>query len=80
MVCFNGKKSTTNASLDDVYTNLDSLLFFRANRQFIIGIKAIDKIIKYGNSQLKIVLQSDAEVEIIISKNKTAEFKQCLNI
>jgi len=80
VVCFNGKKSTTNASLDDVYTNLDSLLFFRANRQFIIGIKAIDKIIKYGNSQLKIVLQSDAEVEIIISKNKTAEFKQWLNI
>ena len=80
VVCFNGKKSTTNASLDDVYTNLDSLLFFRANRQFIIGIKAIDKIIKYGNSQLKIVLQSDAEVEIIISKNKAAEFKQWLNI
>tara|TARA_R110002072_G_scaffold109335_13_gene236676 strand:- start:8182 stop:8724 length:543 start_codon:yes stop_codon:yes gene_type:complete len=80
VVCFNGKKSTTNASLDDVYTNLDSLLFFRANRQFIIGIKAIDKIIKYGNSQLKIVLQSDAEVEIIISKNKAAEFKQWLNV
>ena len=80
VVCFNGKKSTTNASLDDVYTNLDSLLFFRANRQFIIGIKAIDKIIKYGNSQLKIVLQSNAEVEIIISKNKAAEFKQWLNV
>tara|TARA_R110000787_G_scaffold55942_1_gene128805 strand:- start:8862 stop:9968 length:1107 start_codon:yes stop_codon:yes gene_type:complete len=80
VVCYDGKKSTTSASLDDVYANLDSLLFFRANRQFIIGIKAIDKIIKYGNSQLKILLQSDTEVQIIISKNKAAEFKQWLNV
>ncbi|KGL64151.1 LytR/AlgR family response regulator transcription factor [Polaribacter sp. Hel1_85] len=80
VVCFDGKRSTTNASLDDMYNNLDATLFFRANRQFIIGITAIDKIIKYGNSQLKILLQSKTSEEIIISKNKAAEFKQWLNI
>jgi DNA-binding LytR/AlgR family response regulator len=80
VVCFDGKKSTTNMSLDDVYTHLNSTLFFRANRQFIISITAIDKIIKYGNSQLKIVLQSKTSEEIIISKNKAAEFKQWLNM
>jgi len=80
VVCFDGKKSTTNTSLDDMFTNLDTTLFFRANRQFIISIAAIDKIIKYGNSQLKIVLQSKTSEEIIISKNKAAEFKQWLNM
>ncbi|WP_339662342.1 LytTR family DNA-binding domain-containing protein [uncultured Polaribacter sp.] len=80
VVCFDGKKSTTNMSLDDLFTNLNSALFFRANRQFIISIAAIDKIIKYGNSQLKILLQSKTSEEIIISKNKAAEFKQWLNI
>ncbi|MFY0603416.1 MAG: LytTR family transcriptional regulator DNA-binding domain-containing protein [Flavobacteriaceae bacterium] len=80
VVCFDGKKSTSNVSLDDMFTNLDSSLFFRANRQFIIGITAIDKIIRYGNSQLKILVQSNTSVEIIISKNKAAEFKQWLNI
>tara|TARA_R110002049_G_scaffold107950_4_gene255862 strand:+ start:10306 stop:11412 length:1107 start_codon:yes stop_codon:yes gene_type:complete len=80
VVCFNGKRSTTNASLDDMYTNLNATLFFRANRQFIISITAIDKIIKYGNSQLKILLQSKTSEEIIISKNKAAEFKQWLNM
>ena len=80
VVCFDGKRSTTNASLDDMYNNLDETLFFRANRQFIISITAIDKIIKYGNSQLKILLQSKTSEEIIISKNKAAEFKQWLNI
>ncbi|WP_439127429.1 LytR/AlgR family response regulator transcription factor [Polaribacter sp.] len=80
VVCFNGKRSTTNASLDDMYTQLDASIFFRANRQFIISITAIDKIIKYGNSQLKIVLQSKTSEDIIISKNKAAEFKQWLNM
>jgi DNA-binding LytR/AlgR family response regulator len=80
VVCFNGKKSTTNMSLDDMSANLNSSLFFRANRQFIISITAIDKIIKYGNSQLKIVLQSKTSEEIIISKNKAAEFRQWLNM
>ena len=80
VVCFDGKKSTSNASLDDMYKNFDTTLFFRVNRQFIISITAIDKIIRYGKSQLKIVLQSEAPAEIIISKNKAAEFKQWLNI
>jgi DNA-binding LytR/AlgR family response regulator len=80
VVCFDGKKSTTNMSLDDIYSNFDATLFFRANRQFIISIAAIDKIIKYGKSQLKILLQSKTSEEIIISKNKAAEFKQWLNM
>ncbi|AXT61083.1 LytTR family transcriptional regulator [Aquimarina sp. AD10] len=80
VMCANGKKSTSNSSLDDIYTSLDASLFFRANRQFIISIAAIEKIIKYGNSQLKILVQPDSAVEIIISKNKAAEFKQWLNL
>lgn len=80
VVSFEGKKSTTNASLDDLYSKFDQTLFFRANRQFIISINAIDKIIRYGNSQLKILLHSKTSEDIIISKNKAAEFKQWLNI
>ena len=76
---YTGKKSTINLSLDDLFDNLDASLFFRANRQFIISISSIDKIIKYGNSQLKILVQ-DPNMEIVISKNKAAEFRQWLNI
>lgn len=79
VMCFDGKKSTTNLSLDDLMSSLETNLFFRANRQFIISIAAIDKIIRYGNSQLKILVTSKDAVEIIISKNKAAEFKQWLN-
>lgn len=75
-----GKKSTTNSSLDELYSGLDSSFFYRANRQFIIAISAIEKIIRYSNSQLKILVNPNSEVDIIIGKNKAAEFKQWLNL
>ncbi|WP_440879723.1 LytR/AlgR family response regulator transcription factor [Tenacibaculum sp. C7A-26P2] len=80
IVCFDGKKSTSNSSLDEIHSNLDETLFFRANRQFIISISAINKIIKYGKSQLKILLKAKISEEILISKNKAAEFKQWLSM
>ncbi|SHJ41074.1 LytR/AlgR family response regulator transcription factor [Aquimarina spongiae] len=75
-----GKRSTSNLSLDELYQSLDASLFFRANRQFIISISAIEKIVRYGNSQLKILIIGNDNVEIIISKNRAAEFRQWLSI
>jgi DNA-binding LytR/AlgR family response regulator len=80
VVCFDGSKSTTNSSLDELHTGLSAVDFYRANRQVIIAIPAIKKIIKYGKSQLKILVQPDSEIDIIISKNRAAEFKQWLNL
>ncbi len=74
-----GKRSTTNQSLDELFSGLDNAYFYRANRQFIIAISSIDKIIKYGNNQLKILVAPKSEVDVIIGKNKAAEFKQWLN-
>ncbi|SHG75780.1 LytR/AlgR family response regulator transcription factor [Winogradskyella jejuensis] len=80
VMCSDGKRTTSNLSLDELHTNLDSTYFFRANRQFIIAISSIDKIVKYGNNQLKILINPNSEVDIIISKNKAAEFKKWLNL
>lgn len=80
VICFDGKRSTSNSSLDELFANLDNTHFFRANRQFIIAISAIDKIVRYGNNQLKILINPNSEVDIIISKNKAAEFKKWLNL
>ena len=79
VVCIDGKRSTTNLSLDELVTQLDESYFFRANRQFIISISSIDKIVKYGNNQLKILVMPGSETSIIISKNKASQFKQWLN-
>lgn len=75
-----GKRSTTNDSLDQIYSSLDEKLFFRANRQIIVAIHAIEKITKFGNSALKIQTNPESEVEIVIGKNKAASFKQWLDM
>lgn len=80
VVDIHGKRSTVNTSLDDLYSALDSNFFYRANRQFIIAISSIEKIIRYGKTKLKILMEPECEVDIIIGKNKAAEFKQWLNM
>ncbi len=75
-----GKRFTANDSLDQIYASLDPKLFFRANRQTIVAIYAIDKIIKYGNSALKIEMQPVSEIDIVIGKNKVAVFKKWLDL
>lgn len=80
VVAKNGKRSISNDSLDQIFKNLDPRLFFRANRQIIVSIGAIETILKYGNNQLKIQCEPTAEIDIIIGKNKAAQFKQWLNI
>jgi len=68
--------------LDDLMSKLENNLFLRANRQLINSIIAIDKIIRFGNSQLKILISSKDDLDIIIiiiiSKNRTIDFKQWL--
>ena len=72
-----GEIFTTNSSLDELYSSLDDSIFFRANRQYIISVKGIEEILKYGNNQLKIITKHSEP--IIISKNKASEFKKWLN-
>ena len=33
----------------------------------------------YGNNQLKLIVEKNPDMEILISKNKVADFKQWLN-
>jgi hypothetical protein len=46
---------------------------------FKYPVNSIEKILKYGNNQLKIEVIPISEINIIISKNKAAEFKTWLN-
>ncbi len=80
ITCLDGKKYTNNSSLDELYNSLDPMLFFRANRQYIISVKGIDEILRYGNNKLKIILSPNNSNAIIIGKNKAAEFKKWLNM
>jgi two-component system response regulator LytT len=53
--------------------------FFRVNRTFIIQINAIEDIIAYSNSRLKIILHSYSETEIIVSRERVKDFKNWID-
>ena len=61
--------------LEELETNLDPNMFFRANRSFIVNINAISDVVIYSNSRLKIELNREFEKEIIVSREKVAQLK-----
>lgn len=79
VVDLEGKQTIANSSLDELFASLDGHFFYRANRQVIVAISAIKRILKYGNNQLKIQVAPESNFDIIISKNKASEFKSWLN-
>lgn len=75
-----GIKSITNLTLSDIYNCLDKSFFFKVNRQVIISISSIKRILKIDESKLKIEIAPLLEMEILIGKNKVAQFKKWLDI
>ncbi|NOU17804.1 MAG: response regulator transcription factor [Bacteroidales bacterium] len=65
-------------SLDTLEEELNPTDFFRANRQFIISSKSIQKIHNYGNQKLKLIIKPTTPDDIIISKLKATSFKSWL--
>jgi two-component system, LytTR family, response regulator LytT len=69
------QKYIMDYTLDELEQLIDPRLFFRANRQFIIYVKAIDSIHPYFNNKLKLHLKPAIDVEVLISREKANEFK-----
>lgn len=64
-----------NHSLTSLQNDLNPAEFFRVNRTYIVHINAINDIIGYSNSRLKLVLNSYNENEIIVSRERVKDFK-----
>ena len=57
---------------------MDKRLFYRINRQYIININAITEMHPYSKSRIKIDLEHGADAEIIVSTERSSDFKQWL--
>lgn len=75
---FNGDRYMLDFStLDDVEEVLDPNQFYRANRQYIINIDAIQTVKPMGNSKLSIRLKEpNHKFEIDMSREKAPVFKK----
>lgn len=74
-----GKKHLLDCSLEELHGLLDPNRFFRVNRAYVIHIDAITQISNWTNSRLKLELQHAEDHEVIVSRDRVADFKQWLD-
>ncbi len=72
-----GKRYPIDFSLEKLEEELDTDAFFRINRQFIISIKAISKMVAVSKSRVKVYLEPEA-METIVSTERSGRFKRWL--
>lgn len=76
---FQGDEYLLNHSLDELGKHLPSALFFRANRQFIINIRACHFFTNEENGKLAIHLIPPYEGDVTISQKRATVFRDWLN-
>jgi DNA-binding LytR/AlgR family response regulator len=75
---FDNRKFLVEYRMDELEAILDRQLFFRINRSYIISINCITVIYTYPGNRYKINLTPAAEKEMIVSRERIANFKKWL--
>lgn len=72
---FENRNYLLDGTLEQIEVELDPKDFYRVSRKFIIPLKAIKEIQVYSNSRLKVILPSYKDDEVVVSREKVADFK-----
>jgi DNA-binding LytR/AlgR family response regulator len=77
---FQGKTYDLDYSLDQLQQMVDPDQFFRINRNFMVNIDAVSKMVSYSSSRIKLELQPDYKSDdLIVAREKTSEFKKWMD-
>lgn len=77
LVTHDGRHITTDYhSLEELDALIDPAKFFRANRQYIISIDAIDNVKSHFTGKLNIELKAPLKADITVSREKAGEFRR----
>jgi DNA-binding LytR/AlgR family response regulator len=74
-----GKTYDLDYSLDQVQKLVDPNLFFRINRNYLIHIDSIQDIYSYSSNRLSVKLKMLDHLDMIVSREKVADFKNWLD-
>ena len=75
---FGNMRYPIDFNLDEVERLIDPKDFFRINRQFIVNIAAIEKMLAWSKSRVKLILKPVIELETIVSTERSPLFKEWL--
>jgi two-component system response regulator LytT len=73
-----GKTYPVDFTIDHLEQRLNPEEFFRINRKFLVNYHAIEKMISYSKSRIKLTLNPPCELEAISSTERSGEFKEWL--
>lgn len=71
----NGKKYLIEYTLESLEELLDPKQFLRTNRSHIVHINSIEDVVVFANRRLKLTLHPPTEKDLIVSREKVAQFK-----
>ena len=66
-------------TLEQLEDMVDPSLFYRINRKYLVSSDAIQDIISYTNSRLKLKLHASLDQDIIVARERVQEFKVWLD-
>ena len=72
---WDGRSLVVDYTLDELAQRLNPRQFFRANRQFILHAKAVDRVHLHFNGRLKLELKPAVSEEVFISRERAGEFR-----
>jgi len=74
-----GRKHILDFTLDQLEEVVDPDQFFRINRKYIVSAAAIQDMVSYTNSRLKLVLKGSDDSDVIVARERVQEFKDWLD-
>jgi len=80
LVTFERKRFVINYTLDQLEEQLETQMFFRANRHLIVNIHAVKEVNPYFKGRLLLNVEPKIQGDQIISSNKASAFKEWLDL
>lgn len=74
-----GKHYIIDYSLEQVEDMVDPSVYFRISRKYMVRFSAIEDIITYSSSRLKLKLKHSDDHDVLVSRDRVADFKQWLD-
>ncbi|HEY3406259.1 MAG TPA: LytTR family DNA-binding domain-containing protein [Ohtaekwangia sp.] len=78
-VTSDGRNFILDFTMEQLEEMTDPSRFFRINRKYHIASNAIQDIITYTNSRLRLVIKNSTDTDIIVARERVQEFKDWLD-
>jgi len=73
------RKLILDFTLEQLEEMVDPEIFFRVNRKYLVSASAINDIINYSNSRLKLVLKNSSDSDVIVARERVQTFRTWLD-